>query len=184
VIVFGIELGRFDRAAGRCGSQLSADPLGGGTMLRGTSIAGLFVLALTASGCQYPLLLVISNATDAPISVTLRLFAPESKDCEAPRRLSFIPISEVGRRFGEPARTPASDSRFDTFLCSVEALVPSHVALELEFDPLTGYRFAERGEGAELTVKGEAGSVVLQGGQVRRAFEERSGSFVLEYRAA
>jgi hypothetical protein len=58
------------------------------------------------------------------------------------------------------------------------------MALEVEFDPLTGYRFAERGEDAALTVKGVAGSVHLQGGQVRRAFEERAGSFVLEYSAA
>jgi hypothetical protein len=152
-------------------------------MNRGIPITALLALVLSVAGCQYPLLLVISNATDAPATVSLRLFAPASKDCQAPRKLSFIPISDVGRRFGEPERTPASGARFDASTCSIEAKVPSRVALELEFDSLTGFTFAERGEGAAFTIEGAAGSIHFQGRQVRRALEERAGSFVLEYSA-
>jgi hypothetical protein len=96
----------------------------------------------------------------------------------------LIPSSQVGRWFGQPDRTPVQSSSFDASLCTVQAVVPAGVALELEFDPLTGYRFAEQDQNAKFTAEGAAGTLVLQGPEVRRHFKERSGSFVLEYGAA
>jgi len=154
-------------------------------MIRPASLSVvLAVAAFVVTGCQYPLTLVIANSTNEPVTISLRLFAPQSDDCEAPRSLSFMPASDVGRRFREPDQIPAQGSTFDRSLCTVQAVIPGHMALELEFDPLTGYRFAERDQDAQFTAEGAAGTVVLQGPEVRRHFDERSGSFVLEYGAA
>jgi hypothetical protein len=149
--------------------------------LRGFAVAAL---AFAAAGCQYPLVLVVSNTTNAPVTISLRLFAPESDYCLPPRRLSYIPASQVGRRFGEPERTSAQGVEFDTSLCSVQAVLPPSVALELEFDPLVGFVFSEQDHDAEFTATGSAGTVIFRGSQLRRHLAERAGSLILEYGAA
>ncbi len=153
-------------------------------MMRGILCSVLLAaVVVAASGCQYPLVLVVSNTTVEPVRVTVRLFAPESDYCLPPRSLSFMPASHVGRRFREPERISAEGASFNSESCSVEAVVPGRVALELEFDPLVDFVFAEQDQEAEFSATGSAGAVLYRGPQLRQHLDERSGSFVLEYGA-
>jgi hypothetical protein len=152
---------------------------------RQTYVAAMCCLtALTALSCQYPLVLVVTNATTEAVSISLRLAAPQSPYCIEPRSLAFIPASQMGRWFREPERRAVHEAAFDQASCSVRGIIPPATAIELTFHPVAFPHYFKDEPEAQLSLKGAAGSITVEGAQLRRSFEERSGAFLLVYRGA
>jgi hypothetical protein len=140
--------------------------------------------ALLMAGCQYPLTLVIANATGAAATVSVRLFAPGSPACRAPRGVALMAVADVGRRVGRPDPSRDATATFDAATCTVRVNVSAQMALELVFDSHTRARFAERDRDALLVVQGAAGSVRWQGEELRARLVNRSDAWVFEYGTA
>lgn len=152
--------------------------------IRHSYVVALCVAALSGFSCQYPLVLVVTNATDEAVSISLRLAAPDSPYCIEPRSTAYMPASQVGRWFREPERRAMHEAAFEQSSCAVRGIIPPRTALELTFHPVAFTHYFDDEPEAQLSLKGAAGSVTIEGAQLRRNFEERSGAHVFEYRGA